>query len=694
MDTENHLNLLKTYRREREAGNTNTLGEATGRIYLPVPEELKAAGKNALGVRGFVTLFRQLLACSPVIVRRGEWIVGNYYFSLPYELTLQNPPVNYEALGARGALPGVPSGHTTMDMVRGLALGWKGILELIAHSRAGFADGSPEAEYLDGQSEVVSIIQEHVRAYGRAAASLAAATLEQEEVQEYQSTAERCLRLASEPPASLHDALQWFFLYLTFARPTSNGLGGVRLDQVFYPFYQRERQAGTLDNDQARLLFECLFMKEVPFSCVGGLTPQGTDAENELTWVVLDAYDAIGGTANLYLRWHAGINPRLVEHAAGILAHQRAGTPSFVNDDVIIPSLVHFGYPLEDARAYNFSGCFWWAVPGKEYSSHDLPAIDGARALMRALDDAHQAGWTDFEDLWQAYAGYLEDAVTALMEAYAAIDPWLAERYPEMVLSLLMDGCLEQGRDVNNNGVPFSLTTVMYVGLATVADSLTAIRKRVFEEKLVTLNEVLEALDHDFEGYTWVRSLLQSAPKYGNDLPEADEMAVRVANQFKDALKGRRNTKGFGLRPAFYSYHRHTWEGQTIGATPDGRRAGMPLSQGGNPAHGAARQGATAAITSMTRIRYDDTAGCPVHIHLHTGDSKTAIQTIVSLVNGSMELGAAHLILNLVDSITLRDAIVHPEKYTDLTVRVTGYSARFVQLELRLQEEIANRNEF
>ena len=694
MDTETRVQLLQTYRREREAGNANTLGEATGRIYLPVPEELKAAGKNALGVHGFMDLFRQLLASSPVIVRRGEWIVGNYYFSLPYEITLQNPPVNYAALGARGALPGVPSGHTTMDMVRGLALGWKGILELISRSRAGFADGSPEAEYLDGQREVVTIIQDHLHAYSRAAAGLAAAALDPNEAQEYRSIAERCLRLASEPPASLHDALQWFFFYLTFARPTANGLGGVRLDQVFYPFYQRERQASTLDDDRARLLFECLFMKEVPFSCVGGLTSQGQDAENELTWLVLDAYDAVGGTANLFLRWHARINPRLVEHAAGILARQRAGTPAFVNDDVIIPSLVHFGYPLEDAREYNFSGCFWWAVPGKEYSSHDLPAIDGARALMRALDDAHHAHWTTFEEVWQAYAGYLEDAVTALMEAYTAIDPWLAKNYPEMVLSLLMDCCLEQGRDVNNNGVPFSLTTVMYVGLATVADSLEAIHKRVFEEKRVTLAEVLEALDHDFEGYAWVWNLLQNAPKYGNDLPEADEMAVRVANQFKEVLKRQRNTKGFRLRPAFYSYHRHTWEGQTIGATPDGRRAGMPLSQGGNPAHGAARQGVTPAITSMTRIRYDDTAGCPVHIHLHAGDPRSATQTIVSLVNGSMELGAAHLILNLVDSVTLRDAIVHPEKYADLTVRVTGYSARFVQLDPRLQEEIASRNEF
>jgi pyruvate-formate lyase len=694
MELHTRLTLLQNYRSERERKNDNSLGEATGRIYLPVPEVLKQAGKQATGTHGFLNLFQLMLDHSPVIIRQGELIVGNYYFQMPYELTLQNPPVDFEAIRARGGLPAVPSGHTSMDMPRGLALGWKGILENISQWRAKFGDGTPEADYLDVQVEVVRAIQDHIRAYAQEAFHLGESTQDLDQAREYLQIGERCQRMAEEAPLSFQDALQWFFFYLTFARATSNGLGGIRLDQVFYPFYLKDRQAGMLEDAEARLLLECVMLKEVPFSSIGGLTPDGKSAENELTPLVLDAYDEIGGTANLYLRWHKGIDPVYVERSAGILARHHSGTPSIANDEVIIPSLVHFNYPLQYARDYNFAGCFWWAVPGREYSIHDFAAINGVTALTRALKEARTAHWENFEDLWLAYAGYLEDAVNATMEAYAKIDPWIGRDYPEMVLSLLMDGCLEKGRDVNNNGVEFSLTTVMYVGLATVIDSLTAIRKRVFEEQLITLDQLLDALDQNFCGYEWIQQMLLSAPKYGNDLPEADEIAVRVANQFKGTLAEKQNSKGFGLRPAFYSYHRHTWEGEMTGATPDGRRAGAPLSQGGNPAHGRARQGITAALRSMTQIRYDDTAGCPVYIQLHGSDSSDLTETITSLINTGMQLGAVHLIINAVDSSTLWDAIDHPDQYADLTIRVTGYSAHFVQLDPRLQKEIAERGAY
>ena len=694
MDNNTRLKVLQSYRQEREKNNPNPAGEATGLVYQPIPDTLKEAGHHIEGVPGFISMFRQVLAYSPIIIRGGELIVGNYYYSIPFDIDPLTPPIDLQALRARGALPVPPSGHTTMDVSLGLTRGWNGLLEDIAGFQTHFSDGTLEREYLEGEIEVVKLIQEHILAYSREAARLAETSIDKSETQEYQDIAQRCLWLATEPPKTFHQALQWYFFYLTFARSTSNGLGGIRLDQVFYPYYLQDRRAGILNDDQARTLLECLFMKEVPFSSIGGLTPEGKNAENELTNLVLDAYDTIGGTANLYLRWHNGINPDLIERAASILAKHHSGTPSIVNDEVIIPSLVHFGFPLEYARNYNFSGCFWWVVPGREFPSHEFASINGVTALERALQEARTVKLTNFEDIWQAYARYVVDAITAIMDAYAIIDPWLARHYPEMVLSLLMNGCLEKGRDANNNGVEFSLTTILYMGLATVADSLTAIRKRVYEEKLVTLDEVLDAVDHDFIGYEWVQSLLKSAPKFGNDISEADEMVVRVTDQFKKALEGIHNTKGFGLRPGFYSHVRHVWAGELTGATPDGRRAGAPLSQGGNPAPGCAKQGITAAIQPITRIKFDDTAGCPMQLHIHDSNPQELTETITSIINTSMSLGAVHLIINVVDSTLLWDAIAHPEQFVDLVIRVTGYSAHFVQLDPRLQRELAQRNAF
>jgi pyruvate-formate lyase len=694
MDIQIRRRLLRGYRRERELTNTNPVGEATGRTYIPIPAELRAAGAQAEGVPGFVRLFEQMLDHSPVVVRRGELLAGDYYFLLPYEIIPLEPPLDGEAFARRGALPVSPSGHTVVNLSRGLALGWQGLADHVAACRARFADGTPEAEYLDGSARVVELIRARIRAYASEAMRSALAAPDADEAAELRSLSARCSRLADDPPATFHEALQWYFFFVTFERATSSGMGSVRLDQVLYPYYRRDREAGLLDDTQAQLLVECLLLKEVLFCSVGGVTPAGDDATNELSHLILTAYDAIGGPANIAVRWHAGIDPRLTARAVDLLTCHGTGVPSMVNDEVIIPSLLHFGFPLEQARNYCFAGCFWYVVPGKEYTCHDLTAVSGVRALRRALDVVSASGTATYEDLWQAYCRYLLDAVAALVEAYDIIDPWLAGHYPEMVISLLMDGCLERGRDANNSGADYSLMTVLYIGLANVVDSLYALKLRVFEQKLTTLREVSHALDHDFVGHERLRRLLRSAPKYGNGHAGVDAIAVQVAEQFKAALCQCRNSKGFRLRPAFYSWHRHTFEGSQLGATPDGRRAGVPLAHGGNPAHGCAREGVTAAIRSMTRINYDDTAGCPLHIHLHEGDEQARRKTIASLLQASFRMGAPHLILNVVNGHDLREAINHPEHYADLTIRITGYSARFVQLERKYQEEIAARNAY
>lgn len=357
----------------------NPVGEATGRTYREAPEELAAIGAKAHGVAGFVDAFRAMLHSSPVVVRRGELLVGDYYFQMHGEVV--PGAVDWNILNpyfATGAEPVPPSGHTVVNMPHGLTLGWAGLLDEIATFRATFADGTPEAEYLDGAAQVVALIQERFRAYGVEAARLAE-TAPADEAEEYRTIAERCARLATEPPQTLQDALQWFFLYTTCERATSTGMGSVRLDQVFYPYYQRDRAAGLIGDDDAQLLIEALFLKEPFFCCIGGLTPEGGNAANALTDIILSAYDAIGGPSNLALRWNPVNGTALLARAADILGRHGTGVPHLVNDEMIIASLTRFGFPIEQARDYSFAGCFWWVVPGKEYPYHDLAAINGIR---------------------------------------------------------------------------------------------------------------------------------------------------------------------------------------------------------------------------------------------------------------------------------------------------------------------------
>lgn len=694
MDIVTRRQLLQAYRKERELTNITPIAEATGRTFIPIPGVLSEIGKTTSGVKGYVELFRQMLECSPVVIRSGELLVGDYYFLLPYELISLQAPISYEAYATRGALPEVYSGHTSVNLGKGLELGWQGLSDYAQKCKTRFLNGSYEAEFLEGAAQIIALIRARIRAYAKKASDQARQTGSLDQAQEYQKIAERCIRLADLPPVTFYDALQWYFFWITFERSSATGQGGVRLDQIFYPYYQRDIQQGIQDDEQVRLLLECLFMKEVPFCSLGGVTMDGKDAVNSLSFLALEAYDQVGGTGNLSIRWHSGLNPQFGKLAINILSRHGGGTPEFVNDQTIIPSLVHFGYPLEQARDYNFSGCFWWTVPGKEQSYNDFAAVSGGRALWRALEHAHKLGCQAFEDLWQSYCYFLEDAVIALIESYQVIDAWLPKHDPAIVVSLLMDGCLEKGHSFNDGGAETSMMTVLYIGLATVADSLFALKKRVFEEGLISFDEVFRALEHNFVGYELVQKMLQSAPKYGSGHVEADELAVQVARHFKTCLQGYRTSRGFALRPAFYSYHRHTYEGQKLGATPDGRREGMPLSQGPNPSPGQARRGITALVQSVAKIGYTDVAGGAAHLHLYLRKCSKPVETLVALMQGSMQLGIPQLIINTVDARMLRDAIDHPDQYADLTIRVTGYSARFVQLAHELQEEIAARDSF
>ncbi len=694
MDNATRRELLCQYRRQREATMANPVGEATGRTYITVPEELAAIGRQApLDVHGYVTVFGAMLAYSPVVVRRGELLVGDYYFMLPGEIIPMHCPLDFGPYYAIGAQPVPASGHTVVNAARGLALGWQGMLDYVAQCRQRFVGGTAEAEYLDGAAGIINHIQQRIRAYAAEAERLAAG-VEGEEAEEYRAIAARCARLAMEAPQSLHDALQWYWFYVTCERATASGMGSIRLDQVFYSCYQRDMAAGLLDDARAQMLFEALLLKEPLFASIGGLTPEGKDAVNRLTWLILDAYDAVGGPSNLALRINPLNDPALLERAAKILARHGTGVPHLVNDEAVIPSLLHFGFPPEEANDYCFAGCFWWAVPGKEYTYHDFAGISGMRPLLRALQELRGRASLTFADVWAAYDRYLDEAVEKLIKAYNIIDPWLAQHHPEMVVSLLMDDTLPRGRDFQHGGTTYSHMTVQYVGLPNVADSLYTIKTLVCERATCTLDELMTALERNFAGDEDLLAQIRALPKYGNDETKPDLLAAEVATHYKLTLASYRNGKGFRLRPAFYAWHRHTYEGQALGATPDGRLAGKPLAHGANPSHGQAKAGVTAAILSMTHLVFSDTAGCPIHIHLSGGSPELRRTTILSLTQTAFALGAVHLIVNVVDGQILRAAMAAPDQYSDLTIRITGYSARYVHLERQYQEEIAARNEY
>jgi formate C-acetyltransferase len=688
------LEQLKRYRAAAEAtmarsSGASYTGESTGRIYQDpsaaesIQEELARRAPGAAGAERFVEGFRLMLERSPVEARPGEVFVGDYYFMLPYEIVPMLP-----GYGRKGLQIMQSCGHTVGNVAGAMRLGWDGIREGIREARAAHAKDAKKADYLDRLAEVAALIVARIEAYGDEAAKAAGECADPAWADDLREASRVCAKIAHEPPATLREALQWHWLYVTFERATSSGMGACRLDETFRPWYEADRAAGRIDYEGAVDLLTAYFLKEILFHSLGGVREDGTDAVSDLSFAALDAYDAVGGPGNLNVRWHPGLDERFLRRAVGILAKHRGGVPGFVNDAVIVPSLTRFGFPLAEARSYCFAGCFWYVVPGKEYPYHDMESLSGPRVLKLALAEALERGAMDFDELMDIFRAKTDEAMAAAVDALGGIDARAPEAYPEMVLTLVTDGAVAKGLDVTDNGAERSMTTVLYVGLATTSDSLLAIRKAVYERRDCTLSELAAALEADFEGREPLRLLLASMPKFGNGDPEADGLAALVARDFKEACARRRNTKGFAFRPAFYSWHRHIFEGKSVGATPDGRRAGLPVSQGANPSHGQAAAGVTAAIGSIAGIGFDDTAGGPAHLHFA---GRTDADALLAVIRTAFAKGLAHVIVNHVDKAALRDAMRDPEAHRDLLIRVTGYSARFTGLAREVQEEVLLR---
>lgn len=670
------IKTLMRYRDERERQSINTVGEASGRIYKDDVETIKKLmPKSPMGSKGFVQAFKIILDNSPVVIREDELIVGDYYYLMPFELI--EMPYFFDDHGVQVSYS---SGHTVVDIEKLLRTGLGGIKNEIKISRQKQTERE-KIEYLIDLEEVVNLMQGNILKY----ASQANRMYERTGDKQYLVLKDK-LELISENPADgLHSAFLLYFLYITYERTTSAGMGACRLDQVFYPYYRHDIKKGVLNRQQVLELVQALFLKEGLFHSLGGVLENGEDAVNQLSFIALEAYDEIGGPSNLNVKWHSNINNDFFDKAISILEKHKNGVPNIVNDEVVVKSLEHWGFTQEQARRNAFAGCFWYVVPAMEYPYHDMEAISAVDIFYDTLKEKEYSTYKSFYD---AFIIKQKQTVDRLVKELAKIDSNAHKMCPEMVISLFTDGCIEKGVDITNNGANKSMTTVLYVGLATVSDSLYSLKQLVFDKKEYSYSQFIDALDKNFKDNDKMYSAIRRLHKYGNDEDDVDQIATQLAEDFKVALKQHKNSKGFSFRPAFYSWNRHIFVGNKHLATPDGRKQGKPVSQGINPTHGKSEKGLTAFINSVSKINSIDTAGSPMHIHISGNISKDMVKT---LVKTAFKKGIIQVIANYVDGETLKKAYENPEDYWDLVIRVTGYSARFVQIDKNIQREIIER---
>lgn len=626
--------------------------------------------------------------------------------------------------------------HTAADYEKLLKVGSLGIIAEAQERLSALDYTDPAAQNRRQFYLAVQVVHEGLIRFAGRYADLAGQLAEKEDDPVRRGELERiaavCRKVPAHPAEDLFEAIQSCWLLYVALMIEGWGAGPTlgRADQYLYPFYRRDKDAGRITDEQVHELFSLIFIKmngginlqsyvvadgkgghpTMQSLCVGGITPGGRDAVNELSYLFLSAEGDVGlGAEDMMVRINR-LNPNAyVKHALST-AKKLGGKLKFVSDDTSIPSMLCLGVPLEKARDYISTGCHNPTVP--HYSRNTGGgAMNAGLALELALNNGRgrmipevlgpETGdprrFGSFEELLEAFETQLKAGLRLQMinkhADFASFGP-----YPCVLLSSMYDPCMERGVDDYNGGTaPYITFALGMIGIPNVADSLAAVKRVIFEEKKYTMAELIDALDHNFEGYEGLLRQLERAPKFGNDEDYVDLIAKRILSDAGDYVAQFRTHYGAKFATACFAMTTNVMFGRMVGALPDGRKAGEPLSEGGiSPYQGRNVSGAPATMKSVAKLDQVKLAlGSILNMRIDPEAVKDEekMDRMVSLLRTFCETGGNLVQFNFASNEMLRAAQKDPDQYRDLLVRVATYSAFFVELGPETQEDIINRNE-
>lgn len=542
-----------------------------------------------------------------------------------------------------------------------------------------------------------------------------------------------CRHIPGHAPRTFHEALQYYwFVHLgviTELNPWDSFNPG-RLDQHLFPFFVKEISEGSLTKDEAKELLQAFWIKfnnqpappkvgvtaqesntytDFTLINVGGVKADGSDATNELSFLILDVIEEMRILQPGSMVQVSKKNPDHLLHRAMNIIKTGFGQPSIFNTDAIVQELMRQGKSVTDARNGGASGCVEAGAFGTECyiltGYFNLPKVleitlnngtDPKSGRQIGINTGDPTQFRSFDDLMEAFKKQLNHFIDIKIKGNNIIEKMFATYLPVPFLSILIDDCISNGKDYNAGGARYNTSYIQGVGLGSITDSLTAIKFQIFDRKNFRMEELIKALSSNFEGFEKMRyELVYNTPKYGNDDDYADANLSKVFELYYDAINGRPTPRGGTYRINLLPTTCHVYFGSKINALPDGRKAGEPLSEGISPVQGADRNGPTSVLKSASRIDHIRTGGTLLNQKFSPSFFKDeqSIAKLGMLVRGYFRLDGHHVQFNVVNAETLKDAQLHPEKYRDLIVRVAGYSDYFNDLGTDLQNEIIRRTE-
>ena len=637
------------------------------------------------------------------------------------------------------------SGHFIADYPKVLNKGMYGIIreaaERAKHLKLWEPGAMEQKEFLEAVSIALRAAIGFAQRYAVLARGMADKEADPKRQAELAKIAEHCEWVPGKPARTFWEAMQslWFAHLIVQIESNGHSMGYGRFDQFMYPFYRKDIDQGRITPEEVVELLECLWIKTTEINkvrdwdatrvvmgypmfqqlTVGGQTVDGKSAINDLSWLALEA------TANqkiiqpsLSVRWWNECPDNFLLKCCEVINIHRGGQPAMYSDEVIIPSQMGVGISLEDSYDYAIDGCVSITEPGKArregpsagYNMHKVleVALFNGRDPRTGIQLCPNPGNKDlstfesFDEVMAAVKHQLEYYDRQGAIALLCIERAYAELTPTPFASALMDDCIQRGKDIEWGGAHYNTLFLRGVGMSNVGNSLAAIKKLVFEDKKLTGAQIRHALETNFEDTsttptgTEIQQMLLAVPKYGNDDDYVDLLvkeptlhAMRDVRRYTSWTGGR---GGFALLPV----SQNVPFGEIIGATPDGRKAGVPTAEGCSPTRGTDVKGPTAAVKSVAKLDHvlaDNGSLLNQKFNPAVLKDISGLRKLAALIKTYFDLKGMHIQFNVVSAETLRDAQKHPEEYADLMVRVAGYSALFVSLDPAVQEDIIMRTE-
>jgi formate C-acetyltransferase len=545
--------------------------------------------------------------------------------------------------------------------------------------------------------------------------------------------AEVCRRVPANRPRTFHEAIQMYWFVHLGTITELNGWDAMNpghFDQHLAPFYEAETAAGTLTREQAKELLCCFWIKvnnhpappKVGITAresgtyndftninIGGITADGKDGVSEVSYIMLEVIEELhilqpGNSVHI-----SGRTPDRFLNAACKVIRQGHGYPSVFNPDVYIDELLRQGKSLQDAREGGCSGCIEVGAFGKEAFlltgylnvpkileitlNNGIDPLTGKRAGMESGDPLL---FESYEELYHAFLQQLNFIVQTKIRVSNYIDRMFAKYAPAPFLSVLIEDCIAKGRDYYAGGPRYNTNYIQCTGLGTTTDSLSVLKKHVFEDRKFSMRQLLDALANNFEGEEFLRqTVLNRTPFFGNNDDVDDDIAVRVYRDLIAAIDGKPNVRGGEFHLNMLSTTCHVYFGKVTGATPNGRLAGRSISDGTSPSHGADTQGPSSVVQSLGKLDHTMSGGTLLNLRFLPSLLKREkdVEKLGHLIRTYFTLGGHHIQFNIVDTATLKAAQKCPEDYKDLMVRMAGYSDYFNDMNADLQQEIIDRTE-